>query len=62
MVTETILPRLVWWLKKLIFFLKVKNPEVLEGKDLNLIDTKDFNQRVKDIDIFSRIIPEQKIK
>ncbi len=49
--------------KEINFFSKSKkNPEVLEGKDLNLIDTKDFNQRVKDIDIFSRIIPEQKNK
>ncbi len=49
--------------KEVGFFSKErKMPEVLEGKDINLISDKDLYHRVKDIDIFSRVTPEQKLK
>ncbi|MDP3800530.1 MAG: HAD-IC family P-type ATPase, partial [bacterium] len=49
--------------KEVGFFSKERKvPEVLEGKDINLINNKDFYHRIKDIDIFSRVTPEQKLK
>ncbi|MCD6410772.1 HAD-IC family P-type ATPase [bacterium] len=42
--------------------IKVEDKNILEGKDIDKLDEKEFSQKISEISVYARVAPEHKIK